>query len=91
MIGCYFFKLSFHILFIYFKKKQLIFGSAGSLLLCRLSFSCGQRGLPLQVRYAGFIVVASRTVKHLARECVGFSSCGYRTPEHRLSSCNARA
>ena len=56
----------------------MIFGCAGSSLLCRLSLVAVLRLL---------IAVASLQ----ALGCEGFSSCGSWAPEHRLNSCDAAA
>ena len=55
--------------------------------MCGLSFSCGEQGLLFVAVFGLLIAVASL----VAEKRMGFSSCGSRALERRVSSCGARA
>ena len=61
-----------------------IFGCVGSF------FSCREQGL-LFVAVHGLLVVVASPVGSTGSRRLGFSSCGSRALERRLSSCGARA
>ena len=72
----------------FFKQGFSIYlGYAGSLLLCGLFSSCGERGHSL---CAGFSLLWLLSWSTGSRAC-GLSSGGSRALEHRLSSYGARA
>ena len=72
----------------FFKKLIIyLFLAVLGLRCCtRAFFSCGERGL-LFVAVRGLLIA----VASLVVEPAGFSSCGSRPLECRLSSCGARA
>ena len=62
-----------------------------ALRCCARSFSsCGERGLLFVAVRGLLIAVASLVVEH-GLYSAGFSSCGWRDLENRLSSCGTRA
>ena len=79
-----FFKNKF-ILFIYFWLRWVFAAARG------LFSSCGERGLLFLAVRGLLIAVASPCVQSTGSRRTGFSSCGSRALEHRLSSCGARA
>ena len=62
----------------------------GSSLLHAGFSSCSELGLLFLAVHGLLSTVASFVVENGSR-CAGFSSCGTRALEHRLSSCGARA
>ena len=56
----------------------------------RLFSSCGERGYS-SLRCVGFSLRWLLLLRNTGSRCAGFSSCGTRALEHRLSSCGARA
>ena len=92
----FFFKVSlFFNLFILFYLLLSVLG----LCCCARAFSsCSERGLLFVAVRRLLIVVASLVEEHRLQACglqqlwhAGFSSCGSRALEHRLSSCGSRA
>ena len=76
--------------FIYF-IIYLLFLAVLGLCCCAHAFSsCGERGYS-SLRCAGFSLLWSLSLWSTGSRCVGFSSCGSRALECRLSSCGARA
>ena len=59
--------------------------------MCGLSLFAASRGYSLVVVRGVLTVEASLVAERGAVGYVGFSSCGSRVPEHRLSSCGMRA
>ena len=57
---------------------------------CRLSLDAASGGYS-SLRCAGFSLRWLLLLWSTGSRCVGFSSCGSRAPERRLSSCGARA
>ena len=84
---------------VHFKKLINLFLAALGLHCCARAFSsCGEGGLLFVVVCGLLIAVASLVAEHGLQACklqqlwhMGFSSCGLRALEHRLSSCGARA
>ena len=72
-----------------FFKFLFVFGCAGSLLLCRLSSSCGEQGLLSSCRarasQRGGCFYGTWTLGRM-----GFSHCGFWGLDHRPSSCGSR-
>ena len=58
--------------------------------VCGLSLVVASRGYSL-LRCAGFSLRWLLLLRSMGSRCTGFSSCGSRTLECRLSSCGARA
>ena len=68
-----------------------LFLAALGLRCCVRAFSsCRERGLLFAV-VCGLLIAVASLVASTGPRCVGFSSCGTRALERRLSSCGARA
>ena len=68
-----------------------LFLAALGLLCCTWAFSsCSERGL-LFVAVCRLLMWWLLLLWSMGSRCVGFTSCGSRALEHRLSSCGARA
>ena len=78
-------KINLFILFIYFWLHWVF------VAVCRLSLLVASGGLLFVVVRRLLIVVASLVAEHTGSRCVGFSGCGSRALERRLSSCGIRA
>ena len=68
-----------------------IFGCVGSSLLHTGFLQLKASGDYSSLRCAGFSLWWFLLLQSTGSRCVGFSSCGSRALEHRLSSCGARA
>ena len=66
----------------FFLKKLYLFLA----VLCRLLFSFSEQGLLFCLRCSDFSCCRAQALRH-----VGFSSCGSKVLEHRLSSCGMQA
>ena len=82
-IELYFFYINFFL--IYFS-----FGCVGSSLLCVFSLVAASGGYS-SLRCLGFSLRWLLLLQSMGSRHTGFSSCGLRAPEHRLSSCGTQA
>ena len=86
----YFFFLFFFLQFVAFCFIYFLFLAALGLFCCTRAFSsCSEQGYS-SLQCAGVSLRWLLLLQSTGSRCTGFSSCGSRALEHRLSSCGAR-